>query len=263
MRSRPVLFFAVASIVFAACGGSDSDVADETIPDVTLIPTTSEAPIFVEGDAQDNGDQEPASTTPITDAATTTVVTTTIAATTTVEAPPTTEAAAPAEIEPTADAFELSADGLGAVQFGADPEQSITFVSSVLGAPTADTGWLAPIDFGPCGGTRIRQVGWSQLQLEFGDSSNVTEGRDHFYAYFYGFEGSSSPQPAGLRTPEGIGAGSTVQELLAAYPGATVFEGDEFVGPTFVVNDNLAGRMSGVADDDVVEVVIGGIPCEG
>lgn len=261
MRSRPVLLFAVASILLAACGGSDSDVADGTLPEVTLIPTTSEAPLVVDGEAPDDGDQESAATTEVADT-TTSVATTTIAATTTVADPVATDAA-PAETEPTIDAFELSADGLGAVQFGADPEQSITFVTSVLGAPTADTGWLAPIDFGPCGGTRIRQVSWSQLRLEFGDSSNVTEGRDHFYAYFYGVEGSSSSQPAGLQTTDGIGVGTTVRELLAVYPGATLFEGDEFVGPTFVVNDSLAGRMSGVADDDVVEVVIGGIPCEG
>lgn len=256
MTSRPVLLIAVA-IVLAACGGGETDDADATIPDVTLIPTTTEAPLFVEGDAQD--DLESESTTPSTDTTTTTVVTTTIAATTTTTvAPETTEATTTP-----GDVFVLDADGLGAVQFGADPEQSITFVSSVLGAPSSDTGWLAPIEIGPCSGTRIRQISWNQLQLEFGDVSNVTQGRDHVYAYFYGAEGSSSPQPAGLQTAQNIGVGSTVSELLAAYPGVTLFQGDEFVAPTFIINDNLAGRLSGVADDDVVEVVIGGIPCDG
>lgn len=271
MTSRPVLAIAVASIVLAACGGDDSDSADTTVPEVTLLTTTTEAPLFEESD----GDVEPATADDTVEASTTLLeadVTTTVeepTATTTqapavTAAPPVTEPApvdtAPA---PIGGDFVLAADGLGAVPFGADPEQTITFVTSLIGAPTADTGWVPPIDIGPCGGTRIRQVSWNQLQLEFGDVSDVTVGRDHFYAYFYGVEGSSTPQPPGLMTAERIGAGSSVAELVAAYPNVTLFQGDEFVGPSFIVNDNLAGRMSGIADDDVVEAVIGGLPCDG
>lgn len=288
MTSRPVLTIAFASIVLAACGGGDSDGADTTISEITLLTTTTEAPLFEEGD----GVTEPPSTiaapietVPATEAevsttvataptadATTSTTASPVAADTT--APPVTQTTpadtAPADTAPTETApapigggFVLGADGLGAVQFGADPEQTITFVTSMIGAPTADTGWLDPFEIGPCGGTRIRQVRWNDLQLEFGDLSDVTEGRDHFYAYFYGVEGSSTPQPPGLKTAEQIGAGSAVVELIAAYPGATLRQGDEFVGPSFTVNDNLVGRLSGVTDDDVVEAFIGGRPCDG
>ncbi len=31
---------------------------------------------------------------------------------------------------------------------------------------------------------------------------------------------------------------------------------------SFFVNDNLTGRLSGLADSDLVQMVIGGIPCD-
>lgn len=279
MTSRPVLTIAVAAIVLAACGGGGSDGADTTIPEITLLTTTTEAPVFDQGD----GEIEPPSTTaettgpttPDEESATTVApeaTSTTVADTVATPESVAPETAAPAPVdttppetapEPIGGGFVLGADGLGAVRFGADPEQTITFVNSVLGPPTLDTGWLDPFEIGPCGGDRIRQVSWNQLQLEFGDVSDIVQGRDHFYAFFYGIEGSSTPQPAGLQTAEKIGAGSTVTELLAAYPGILLLQGDDFIGPSFTINDNLAGRMSGVTNDDVVEAVIGGRPCDG
>ncbi len=97
--------------------------------------------------------------------------------------------------------FSLETDGLGAVSFGADPDGVITFVTSFLGGATADTGWVDPFTIGACGGTQLRQVTWGDLQLEFGDVSNIAEGRPHFYAYYYGKEGSSTASPAGSRPP--------------------------------------------------------------
>ncbi len=260
MRSRPVLVIALVSIVLGACAG-DSDEADATLPEVTLITTTSEAPDFEEAEPTVATTEEtPAVTEPEITTAPLPETTTLPPETTTL--PPETTAPETTQAPPSGD-FVLGADGLGAVPFGADPEQTITFVTSLLGAPTRDTGWVDPFEIGPCGGTRIRQVNWNQLQLEFGDVSSVTTGRDHFYAYFYGAAGTSDPQPSGLATAESIGAGSSVAALLAAYPGATLLQGDEFIGPSFIVNDNLNGRLSGVADDDVVEAIIGGRPCDG
>ena len=163
--------------------------------------------------------------------------------------------------EPDAD-FSLQTDGLGAVSFGAAPDGVITFVTSFLGGATADTGWVDPFTIGACGGTQIRQVTWGDLQLEFGDVSNVAEGRPHFYAYYYGKEGSSTATPSGLETAEGISVGSTVAQLLQAYPGVQLRIGNEFVNDSFFVNDNLTGRLSGLTDVDLVQMVIGGIPCE-
>ncbi len=277
MTSRPFLVFAAAaSIVLVACGGGDSD-ADATVPEITLIPTTIEAPLFEEGDgvvepSTTDGADDSTSTAPASDVDATVATPPATEAPATVEADPGTvtpapQAADPVPTEPAPTSvggdFVLGPDGLGAIPFGTEPEQTITFLTSVLGAPTADTGWVDPFEIGPCGGTRIRRVDWNQLQLEFGDASDVVQGRDHFYAYFYGGEGSATVQPAGLQTAEGVGVGSSVASLLAAYPGVTLFQGDDLIGPSFNVNDNLTGRMSGTADDDVVEVVIGGLPCDG
>ena len=93
---------------------------------------------------------------------------------------------------------------------------------------------------------------WGDLQLEFGDVSDVAEGRPHFYAYYYGKEGSSTATPGGLETNEGISVGSTVAQLLQAYPGVQLLSGNEFMNDSFSVNDNLSGRLSGLTDVDVV-----------
>ena len=51
----------------------------------------------------------------------------------------------------------LTGDGLGSAQFGADPDQVVEYVSSILGASTADTGWVDPFTFAACEGTVARR----------------------------------------------------------------------------------------------------------
>ena len=102
--------------------------------------------------------------------------------------------------------------------------------------------------------------------LEFGDASNVDAGRLHFYAYQYGTEdpaGLAPGTPAGLGTPDGLTYGSTVADLIDRYPDVTFLQGDEFVSPSFIVNDNLRGLLTGLSDLDTVTLVTGGLPCEG
>ncbi|MFK7918832.1 MAG: hypothetical protein AB8G14_12185 [Ilumatobacter sp.] len=293
MTARPALFVVVA-LSIAACGGG-SDEADISIPEITLITTTTEPPVFEAGDddtvtSDDASDvsvastEEPADSEPVdsadpsdpaatsddSDAPVETATPTT--ATPTTETPitatpttgaPTTEPTPETTQPPIGGDFVLGASGLGAVQFGADPEGTITFVSSLLGAPTFDTGWVPPFDIGPCGGSQVRQVSWNDLLLEFGDVSDITEGRDHLYAYYYGRVGTSTPSPAGFTTADGVGVGSTVAELIAANPATEFRQGDDFIEPNFSISNSLAGLLSGLADDDVIEVFIGGLPCNG
>jgi hypothetical protein len=273
MRNRSFVAAVAGVMVIAACGGG-SDDADVSLPEITLITTTTSLAPFEPSDsvpasrADDTADEvgttpsetdsseaagtAPADTVPPDPAATAApeIAATTVAPETTA-APPGSEAG-----------FSLQNDGLGVVSFGADPDGVITFVTSFLGGATADTGWVDPFTIGACGGTQIRQVSWGDLQLEFGDVSDVVEGRPHFYAYYYGREGSSTATPGGLETNEGISVGSTVAQLLQAYPGAQLLSGNEFVNDSFSVNDNLRGRLSGLTDVDVVQMVIGGLPCE-
>ena len=275
MRTRPLVALTAAALVIASCGGGSDDAAD-TMPEITLITTTTSLAPFEPsesipdesvGDPTDEGDTGDA-TAPESSAPTDPVGPTTqpgetqpsiapeVTATTSASEP------TPSTAPPSAGEFSLQTDGLGAVSFGADPDGVITFVTSFLGGATADTGWVDPFTIGACGGTQLRQVTWGDLQLEFGDVSAITEGRPHFYAYYYGKEGQSSATPAGLETDAGISVGSTVAQLLQAYPAVQLRTGDEFVNDSFFVNDNLTGRLSGLADPDVVQMVIGGIPCE-
>ena len=72
----------------------------------------------------------------------------------------------------------------------------------------------------------------------------------------------SRPIPEGLATPEGIGLGTTVEFLRAAYPDVVIEAGEEgLFAPTFFVDDRLSGRLTGADDDDLVTVIIGGDPC--
>jgi hypothetical protein len=257
MRSLTFALPAVVAVALASCGGG-SDDAEESLPEITLITTTTSLAPFEPSDSVPASDVAPEQTvpsTPVTEPPPVTVPPTTAAPETTV-APETTATTAPP-----LEGFTLETDGLGSVSFGADPDGVIAFVTSFLGAATADTGWVDPFTVGACGGTQLRQVSWGDLQLEFGDVSSITDGRPHFYAYFYGREGISSATPPGLATGQGITVGSTVAALLQAYPGVQLRSGDEFMNDSFFVNDNLTGRLSGLADPDVVELIIGGIPC--
>jgi hypothetical protein len=156
---------------------------------------------------------------------------------------------------PAAD-ITLSSNGLGIVDLGADPEAAIAAVSADLGAPTFDTGW---VDAGNCPGTEYREVAWDALTLQFNDAADATapDGGRHFFGYSYG------GGDAGLTTAEGIGPGATVADLEAAYGTALSIEDNPAVGPLWQVEAHLffGGGLSGIAADDVVTSIQGGIKC--
>jgi hypothetical protein len=156
----------------------------------------------------------------------------------------------------------LRPNGLGDAAFGAEPEGVVAYVTAIIGGPTVDTGWVEPLSVGACPGTEFRQVFWGDLVLQFSDISNITNGRRHFFSYQYGpafVQGSITP--AGLKTDAGIGVGSTVAELTGTYPTAVINPGSDLGGPNFLVNDNLAGFLTGVTRADTVTSILGGQGC--
>jgi hypothetical protein len=214
--------------------GSTSSVLVADTTTTTATPTTT------------------STTIPVTTAAptsTTTSTTTTTSSTTT-----STTVAPGAELV-------LRPNGLGDAAFGAEPDGVIAYVSSIIGAPTVDTGWVDPLSVGACPGTELRQVSWADLVLEFTDESSVTSGRRHFFSYQYGPTFGQHIAPAGLKTDAGIGVGSTVAELTGTYPSAVINPGDDFGGPNFFINDGLAGFLTGVNPTDTVTSVLGGQGC--
>lgn len=243
-----------AALTLAACGGSDDAVAGPTTK-LTLLPTTTTTePVVTTTTVESTTTAEP----------TTTVVAPTDVSTTSVAVPATTEAPA----DPTVEALVLGAEGIGAAVFSGDPDGVVAFLSSFIGPPTADTGWVDPFDISACSGTQLRVVSFGSLRLTFGDVSPVLEGRPHFFGYTYGsytFDGTSvavtDQTPPGLVTDRGVGLGTDLVALEAAHPGLELNPSDDFFPETFVVNDNLRGAISGLADDSVVVSIIGGHDC--
>jgi hypothetical protein len=157
----------------------------------------------------------------------------------------------------------LSGDGIGTAGFGADPDGVIEYVNSYLGPPSNDTGWIDPVEIGSCPGTELRLVSWGVLALQFGDVSEVVQGRRHFFAYSYGEQGEIGSAPVGLQTTRGVAIGSRVVDVRAAYPAATIYPEDDFTPPLFLVNDSLRGYLTGVTDDATVTAILGGRECGG
>lgn len=229
---------AACSLALAACGGDD-DAAPSTLAPTTIAATSTTA-------------------APSTTAAAVTTVATTTSSTTSTTTPASTTTST---TTPAAAALVLRDNGLGDALFGTEPEEVIRYVQAVLGPPTADSGWADPFSaFGVCPGTEVRGVTWADLTLLFSDESTVAAGRRHFFNYVYGPAFGVSIQPEGMRTDTGIGIGSTVAELRAAYPTVRVFPPD-IADAYFVVDENLSGFLSGTTDADTVRSVIGGIGC--
>lgn len=275
MWNRSTKRFAACAIgslvVLASCGGStESSESTSTtrltvLPETTLPPfepTESIAPpeIAETTDAPTTSSSTVASPAPDTTAPDTTVVDTTEVDTTEVDTTAVETTAAPDDTPSLAD-LELSDSGIGGAQFGAEPDGVVTYMSSFLGEPTSDTGYVDPFTIGACSGTELRLVSWSALTLTFGDVSRVVQGQRHFYAYSYGLEGQPDSPPLGLATAEGITVGSPLPDVLLAFPNMVINPADEFTPPNFFVNDDFRGYLTGLADDSTVSVIFGGLGC--
>lgn len=255
-RTAPIVFAAAALATLAACGGGRDDAAERAMNPAPSVPTSPAAP--------STGAPSPTSTTAVdttlSTSATEETTTTTIAADPAGSANGATPPALGAEV---ASALELRPDGLGRWDFGALADDVVDGVNGLLGAPTVDSGWLDSLDapYGACPGPRVRVVRWGQLQLYFGDESEVSEQPGHFYHYSYGEFVGEPPAPEGLVTASNIGLGSTLADVRAAAPDAEVYD-DPFYGAGFVVTPGgLSGTLSNATDIGRVTVLFGGIGC--
>lgn len=155
----------------------------------------------------------------------------------------------------------LLADGIGPVMFGADADGVVAYLTSFLGPPTHDTDWVDPFEIGLCPGTELRLVSWGVLTVTLGDESDVASARRHFVSYSYGIDGEVGLEPAGLETEEEITIGSPVSALVTAYPDLLLIEEDDFAGPSYVIDESRYGYLTGLDDDDLVTVILGGQGC--
>jgi hypothetical protein len=222
---------AVASVmIVAACGGGSG--SDDTL-----------APLVTTG-APSVTTTLPASSTSST-STTSTSTTTSTTTTTIVEG---------------AELF-LRSDGLGNIRFGVEPDGVVDYVSSLLGDPDSDTGYIDSFsEFGTCPGTEVRGVRWGDLLLLFGDESDFDSERRHFYQWQFGPQTESPLRPNGPLTDGGIGLGSTVADIRAVYPDVEIFD-DEIFGPGFELEPLLWGTLTGSGDSGRVIALVGGTPC--
>ena len=149
--------------------------------------------------------------------------------------------------------------GDGSASFGADPDGVVDYVISIIGRPTADSGWADPSSFPSCPGTVVRAVTWRDLTLYFGDQTDG--GRRHFFGYSFGPPFGGSVDPNGVATDAGLTVGSAVAALRTAYPAAGIEEPVGDSPANFTIVEGLSGYLSGTADDDIVTQFLGGLPC--
>lgn len=159
----------------------------------------------------------------------------------------------------------LSANSLGEARFGDEPEATIAYVSSLLGSPTADTGWLDPESVTSallCERDSFRQVEWGVLRVEFGSPSIYGPAEAHFIGWDYGTDGRLGEDPEGIITGLGVGLGARIDELLVAYPTTELHEGEEGnFPPSFTEEGGLSGFTTGTTDSDVITVLQAGERC--
>ena len=255
---RAIAGVGVLALLAAACSNG-AEVIDST---TTTIGTTSTT------EAQTTTSQPPATTTTESSTTTTTSPTTT------------TTSAASTTTEPGDMTVELTDEGIyvGTVwlPFGNDDDDTIANLTSALGPPADDSGWLDSLTdgwdrFGVCPSPRVRGVSWGEggdvsLQVLFtdGDTDFWFGGVEHFFTFYY----SDSSAPTGLTTPEGIGVGSSLGQLKAAYDPAKIEILEAFFDPAqgFWSYDSqpwtgLWGFATGQTDADVITSLNGGRGC--
>lgn len=128
-----------------------------------------------------------------------------------------------------ATAIVLAPNGLGVVDFGAPPEQTIDLVRQAMpgASPAVDSGWVVAADYespeGACrpGTVNVRIFTMDNLTLYFTDAGTswAPRGTRHLAGYL-AVDGVFP-----FATRRGVGPGSTIGDVLLAHPDAGIGEG--------------------------------------
>lgn len=120
-----------------------------------------------------------------------------------------------------AEGLVLDAAGLGAVAFGEDMVDVEQTLSTILGEPDDDSGFVDMIC--ESSGESGRELVWGPLVVAFEGPRDQATFKAYQYGGFNRDRQLAAGDPLGLRTSAGIGLGSTGHDILAAYGAAAVF----------------------------------------
>ncbi len=178
--------------------------------------------------------------------------------TTTSSVPLTTASTAPTTTTArlTKEAIVLAANGVGPLEFGTNAAHTIARFMQALGEPEKNT----PLPVGTaCGATR--RLHWANFQVLVNEVSGASgAGKPGFAGWFLGPLGANALD---FKTDKGIGIGSTVAQLKAAYGSdLTVARGE--AGPGFTITQPggiLIGQLDGQADASKIKNIQSGNYC--
>jgi len=159
-------------------------------------------------------------------------------------------------------AFSLAAvvpapDGLGAaLPFGMQAARAMNGLTQALGR--AENVTVVPADAN-CGATRIFR--WKDFDVLINEVTARSGGNPGLVGWAVG---AAAPDPLGLKTDKGIGVGSTLAAVKAAYGPVTVAQGAK--GATLVIraaNGVITGDLDGTGDNSRVKALRAGASCAG
>jgi hypothetical protein len=171
----------------------------------------------------------------------------------------------------------LRADGLGVAAFGTGEAGAMRALQRRLGAPEERGSWTGATPFGTCPGP-VRAARWGRLYVLFtnGPTPYRPAGGWHLFAWqvdalrrtavdpqYAGPTPPPAPPPlrgCSPRTAAGVGFGSTVTELRAAYGSRVrVSSGTPGNGYRFTVGQGAAGELSGSLSGGTPRATVAGL----
>jgi hypothetical protein len=172
--------------------------------------------------------------------------------------PLTTESTAPTTttLPLTKEQIVLSADGVGAIKFGTNAAHTIARFRQALGEPEKNQQLPAAT---ACGATR--RLVWANFQVLVNEVSSISgAGKPGFVGWFLG---PPTAAPLDFKTEKGIGLGSTVGAIKAAYgTDQQIARGEQGWGFTITVPGGIIiGQLDGGADANKVKNLQAGNYC--
>ena len=155
--------------------------------------------------------------------------------------------------------LELRGNGLQVLGFGASADVAVPRLTSMIGSPTKDTGWISSFSYGTCPGEKIRVVEWNRLRAFFGDT---VFGTQKFFHWEYIKTGTGTQSPI-IATEKGATLDMTKMEVLALYPQAQFFSepnNQEYMH-LIAYNDATHEYLGGILEGGKVSYLSGGIQC--